>query len=306
MEKDRCGLDSNVLNFQAKMVTTDPVDRGRVFIISFFLSDDSISVFERPQKNSGVLSGKFLERGRVKKPGQELFKSELSEYFKAQDLFVGATLCLNNSSFRLVDADEYTLNYMEKHAEEFPKSNVGNILSKLRCIPEEKQREIRKYLALSDPSHTGFIPCDSFRGLLTGLDCSLSEHEVLVLGRSFSQREQPVEVDTGLMLAVAQNLLKKKHFEEFPDMARAFAYHDQHKAGRLSTKELRTICKAFRLPLPEDLLGGLLCKFADGDEIDYHAFLAGIDWVEHPAPPVLAEDVLKFVVNVRPDAARLR
>lgn len=49
----RCGLDSNVLNFRAKMVTTDAVDRDRVFIISFYLCDDSISVFERPQRNSG-------------------------------------------------------------------------------------------------------------------------------------------------------------------------------------------------------------------------------------------------------------
>nr|XP_033472943.1 EF-hand domain-containing family member C2 [Epinephelus lanceolatus] len=301
MEKDRCGLDSNVLNFRAKMVTSDPVDRDRVFIISFYLSDDSISVFERPQRNSGVLGGKFLERGRVKKPGQELFKSELSEYFTAQDLYVGATLCLNNKNFQLLDADEYTLNYMEQHAEEFPKANVGNILSKLRSVPEEKQSEIRKFLTLSDPGNSGFIPYESFRGLLSGLDCGLSEHEVLVLGRHLSEREQP-EVDVGLMLAVAQDFLRKKHFEELSHMARAFMHSDRHKTGRLSTKETRTICKAFKLPLPENLLGGLLSKFAEGDEIDYHAFLAGINWMEQLAPPVMPEDSLKFEVNARFDA----
>ncbi|XP_073330014.1 EF-hand domain-containing family member C2 [Pagrus major] len=301
MEKDRCGLDSNVLNFHAKMVTTDPVDRDRVFIISFYLCDDSISVFERPQKNSGVLGGKFLAGGRVKKPGQELFKRELPEYFAAQDLYVGATLCLNNKNFQLLDADEYTFNYMEQHPEEFPKSNVGNILSKLRSIPEEKQREIRKFLALSDPSNTGFIPYESFRGLLMGLECGLTEHEVLVFGRNFSEHQQP-EVDVGLMLAVAQDFLKKNIFEELPDMARAFTHHDRHKTGRLSTRETRTIVKAFRLPLPESLLGGLLSKFADGDKIDYHAFLAGINWMEHPAPPVMPEDILKFDVKARFDA----
>lgn len=42
-----------MLNFNAKMVTSDPVDRDRAFIISFYLCDDSISVFERPQRNSG-------------------------------------------------------------------------------------------------------------------------------------------------------------------------------------------------------------------------------------------------------------
>lgn len=45
----------------------------------------------------------------------------------------------------------------------FPKSNVGIILSKLRSIPEEKQSEIRKFLILSDPNNTGFIPYESFR-----------------------------------------------------------------------------------------------------------------------------------------------
>ena len=66
------------------------------------------------------------------------------------------------------------------------------------------------------------------RGLLMGLECGLTEHEVLVLGRSCSEHEQP-GVDVGLMLAVAQDFLKKNVFEELPDMARAFTYHDRHK-----------------------------------------------------------------------------
>ena len=146
----REGLESNVLRFLGKMATDDPVNRDRVFIISFYLGDDTISVFEPPQRNSGqnddhqsrlehnssrtlssphlsplpipsspgVLGGKFLERGRIKKPGQELFKSEMSQYFCARDLFVGARLALNNQAFQLVDADDYAFNYMEQHAEE--------------------------------------------------------------------------------------------------------------------------------------------------------------------------------------------
>ncbi|XP_041663505.1 EF-hand domain-containing family member C2 [Cheilinus undulatus] len=303
MEKDRRGLNSHMLNFRAKLVTSDPIDTERTFIISFYLSDDSISVFERPQKNSGGLGGKFLERRRVKKPGQEQFKSEPSEYLKAQDLYVGATLCITNRNFKLLDADEYTFNYMERHTEEFPKANVGNIISKLRSIPEEKQNEIRKFLSLSDPGNTGFIPFDLFRGLLAGLDCSLSEHEVLVLGRSFSKCVERPEADLGLMLAVAQDFLKKKPFDELPAMARVFTHQDRHKTGRLPTKEMKTICKACHLPLPEKLLGDLLCRFADGDQIDYHAFLAGLNWVEHPAPPVKPEDTLKFDLNVASDVA---
>lgn len=53
MEKDRRGLDSNVLRFLARMNTTKPIDQERRFIISYYLSDDTISVFEPPVRNSG-------------------------------------------------------------------------------------------------------------------------------------------------------------------------------------------------------------------------------------------------------------
>lgn len=61
-----------------------------------------------------------------------------------------------------------------------------------------------------------------------GLDCGLSEHEVLVLARRFSQREQP-DVDGDLMLAVAQDYLRKKHFENFPRLTEVFMYNDRQK-----------------------------------------------------------------------------
>lgn len=67
---------------------------------------------------SGILGGKFLERCRIKKPGQELFKSEMSEYFNAANLFVGARVNFNGHKFILVDADEYVFDYMEKHVHE--------------------------------------------------------------------------------------------------------------------------------------------------------------------------------------------
>lgn len=59
----------------------------------------------------------FLKRLRVKKPGQEIFKSELSEYIKAEELYVGAKVNVNGYLFLLVNADEYTLNYMERNSD---------------------------------------------------------------------------------------------------------------------------------------------------------------------------------------------
>ncbi|XP_062389412.1 EF-hand domain-containing family member C2 [Sardina pilchardus] len=294
MEKDRQGLESNVLRFVGKMETDNPIDKERVFIISFYLSDDTIAVFEPTQRNTGVIGGKFLERGRVKKPGQALFKSEMSEYFTAQDLYVGARLLLNNQPFQLVDADEYAFNYMEQHAEEFPRANIATILSKIKSISKEKKTQL---LAMADSGGTGFIHYEHFRSLLAATDCGLSEHEIMMLGRSYSERQE-AEADMAKMLAVAQDHLRKKHFEAFADMVRAFTHEDRNRTGLLSSRETRTICKAFQLPLTDDLLRALLSKYErESGEIDYHAFLSGINWRENPTPPVLPDDMLKFDVN---------
>lgn len=53
MQKDRDGLNSNVLRFVAKLDTTRPIDMDRRFIVFYHLSDDTIAVFEPPQRNSG-------------------------------------------------------------------------------------------------------------------------------------------------------------------------------------------------------------------------------------------------------------
>jgi len=120
MEKDRQGLDSNVLRFLAKMDTKDSVDQERRFIVSYFLADDTIQVYEPPVRNSGVIGGKFLERGRVKKPEQPSFSTQMSEYYKSQDLFVGANVEFNRHKFVILDADDYVHNYMQAHSGQMP------------------------------------------------------------------------------------------------------------------------------------------------------------------------------------------
>ena len=49
MENDR-----KILRFLARLDTESPEDAGRIFVIKYFLGDDTIAVFEPPQKNSGA------------------------------------------------------------------------------------------------------------------------------------------------------------------------------------------------------------------------------------------------------------
>jgi EF-hand domain-containing protein 1 len=71
-KKDYIKLMQNehkTLRYEAVLDTARSDDKGRKFIISYRLGDDSIGVYEPPQKNTGIIGGKFLEKSRIAKPG---------------------------------------------------------------------------------------------------------------------------------------------------------------------------------------------------------------------------------------------
>ena len=52
----RHGLDSNVLRFVAKLNTSNSIDAERQFIVFYHLSDDTITIYEPPVRNSGQIT----------------------------------------------------------------------------------------------------------------------------------------------------------------------------------------------------------------------------------------------------------
>jgi hypothetical protein len=43
---------------------TEPTDVDRKFIISYYIRDFTLAVYEPPMRNSGVIGGQFLKRQR--------------------------------------------------------------------------------------------------------------------------------------------------------------------------------------------------------------------------------------------------
>jgi hypothetical protein len=107
-------------------VQVQQTDDVRQFVISYFMNDDTISVFEPPIRNSGILGGKFLERGIKYKPGTE-------EAYTYKDLYVGAEVVINDFVFALTNADEYTLSYMENNKHLFIMGDGGAVLKLLKA-----------------------------------------------------------------------------------------------------------------------------------------------------------------------------
>jgi hypothetical protein len=75
-----------------------------------------------------------LERGKVKKPNQPPYSTQLPEYYTFRDIHVGAVLVLNNFYFQLFDADEYCYNFMEKNNQMFPHSSLSQAVSRFNSV----------------------------------------------------------------------------------------------------------------------------------------------------------------------------
>jgi len=117
--------DMHILRFNAKLVSTEPDDETREFIISFFCGDDTIQVYEVCDKNSGRIGGKFMERKKHKNP-------VTGGYYAEKDFLIGRTTFLGGFKFNLQSADNYTEKYMGDNPDQFPEAALENIISKIK------------------------------------------------------------------------------------------------------------------------------------------------------------------------------
>lgn len=122
---DRFKKDKHILRFLAKMISSNPSNEDRAFLISFFCGDETIQIFEIAGKNSGRESGKFLERQRIKNPYTH-------KYYNEKDFIIGNFIYVNTYIFKLIQSDAYTKKYMENNSDIFIDSNVKNVISRIR------------------------------------------------------------------------------------------------------------------------------------------------------------------------------
>ncbi|KAJ3122477.1 EF-hand domain-containing protein 1 [Physocladia obscura] len=211
--------EHKVLRFVARMESKHKEDGNRRFVISYRLADDTMTIYEPPQRNAGILGGKFMERTRVLKPGSSLSSSNGPIYYDVADLYVGATLDVFKHHFVLLDADEFVFNYLEhlvgnatiaaagndanggtgsggrelasKKGAAFEMSNQRVVLTKLRDIlvtnPSYKgilDAKIRNYCfnGVIDRKHV-LEACKNVFG------SALTEHEMVTLLRMFETTE---------------------------------------------------------------------------------------------------------------------
>ncbi|WIA37576.1 hypothetical protein OEZ86_014482 [Tetradesmus obliquus] len=189
--------DKIILRFTARMTPGSSVshaDAGRRFVLSYFMMDDSLLIFEPPVRNSGIIGGKFLERQRVYKPQSE-------EIYTYKDLYVGGQLEVFTRSFELLDADEYTYTYMENNKHIFIMADADAILSSLRVQAAGKADAVRTALIETDSQGVGYLAGEQLDQALSRAGLKFTRHQVISLRRRLD-RDRTGSVTTDDVLAV--------------------------------------------------------------------------------------------------------
>ena len=153
---DKFKRDKHILRFSAKLISPVPSDEERKFIVSYYVKDESIQIYEIADRNSGRLSCKFLERKKMKNP-------YTNRYYSEKDLMVGKTIYLNKYTFRLLECDEYTKKYMRDNAEIFRDSDCSEVIARIRTagnVFDNMDNYLVAILKGLDPENKGFISSD--------------------------------------------------------------------------------------------------------------------------------------------------
>ncbi|XP_074032977.1 EF-hand domain containing 1.2 [Leptinotarsa decemlineata] len=283
---DRVGLDSHILRFEARMKSKIPENCSRIFIIRYYLSDDTMAIFEVAKRNSGFATSNFLARGKIILPEQKVFTSKPPLCYTPQHMFIGATLIINGFEFILLDADEYALRYMELNAGQFPKANIKIIMDKVK----EKLRPIYKdFVAENLPNESPVISYERLRAKLCELmGQDFTEHEMVTISRAFSAVCYKDKYNRDKIRALALTELKRFLWDDLDRLKEYFLQRDPPRSGKLSKKDCYTIMKACRLPFDKELIERILQVVKKDEQCNlyYEDLLQFLDRTNCPMPDV--------------------
>jgi hypothetical protein len=148
--------DKHILRFTCKLISTTPSDSERKFILSFFVKDDTVQIYEVAEKNSGRVSSRFLERKKVKNPYS-------NKYYLEKDFVIGNTVYANKFIFKLLECDDFTKKYMKDNNEIFRDSDLTSIVNRIREAGfkhENNEAFVIELLKSIDPEATHHVSKD--------------------------------------------------------------------------------------------------------------------------------------------------
>lgn len=171
---------TQVLNFSSRMISDYPEDRRRQFVVSYFLCDKTMAIFEMQVPNSGFKAGKFLQRTRVRDP-------KTKQFFEPSAFYVGAKIHVSGRVFDLIDAAPHTLCLMEAHSDDFPEADLPAVIENLVHICQADTKNIRPLFEAKDPAKRGTCSLEDAKAVFQTFVPKITPHAVLTLVRGFDR-----------------------------------------------------------------------------------------------------------------------
>nr|CAD7258386.1 unnamed protein product [Timema shepardi] len=275
----------------------------------------------------GFHYGSFISRRKIFRPNQDLFGSEAPECYDHEDFYIGNILELHGFRFRLVDADEYALRYMELNSQEnlpsifdpkdkdskgyqrvslvasdgvkcgsrlglslFPKSNIRLILLKLREVLRPMYKQfVCDYLRTQPRWDQGLISYSNMKEVLRRILCdNITDQEILTLGRHYNARAPSDKHTRAMLRSIVHTELTRYLFKDLDRLQENLRHKDPERKGYLPRGAIYSLCRA-SLPVDRDLLNAVLDTIDKNEacEYNYNDLLSFLDSKVCPAPAAL-------------------
>jgi Ca2+-binding EF-hand superfamily protein len=170
-----------ILRFKAKFSEPKPEDVDRVFVISFYLEDDCLAIHEPPQRNLGIVTGRFLEKG--------IHMNQITGALFAQnDLTPGNVVKVYNTEFLIMDCDEYTKKMLEDPNQKRKKFDLESVVQKIRESLRQQYPLVRDIFRRFDYDHDGVLKLSDFKRVLEKHGFVLEDEHVGQIMEHFDTR----------------------------------------------------------------------------------------------------------------------
>ena len=256
------------------------------------------------------------------------------QYYTEADFFLGARITIYSRKFVLVDADEFTIKFMEAHSHEFPFSDPHRVIDKIRardfaaCAAALRQK---------DAMGRGIIPADAFKEVMIRNNLGINDQEAHSIARFFTESggvayERVISAagsrDTGVAdepavpatFDGAISSLRSMLYKRGPGGVRGLERAMQHVSrgtGSIDRTDLDTVLGFCGVSMPEELLTAVFSQLDKGDGIiesseliaclraplsrgQEHAVLAVFDSLEDPTYKTGAVEIAEVLKRYKP------
>jgi len=173
--------NNKIFRFTAKFANPKPEDVLRRFVFNFYMWDDMMSIHEPPQRNLGIITGKFLEK-------KVHLNQKTGRLFEPKDCLPGNIVQVMNWEFVMLEMDEFTRKCLSEE-NQGATFDLPAVLEKLREAMRQQGPNVMTIFRKFDKDHNGVITVEEMREALQKFAFQMSDEECTTIMRHFDTRQ---------------------------------------------------------------------------------------------------------------------